>query len=51
MPSAERDCLHSPVSEPLESLLALVGCQPDRAAEFHASGLGALAAIIGTSAN
>src|SRR5262249_33245164 len=43
--------LHSAVSEPLEGLLALVGCQLDRAAEFHASGLGALAAIIGTSAN
>jgi hypothetical protein len=26
--------------------LALVGCQLDRAAEFHASGLGALAAIV-----
>ena len=43
--------LHSAVSEPLEGLLSLVGCQLDRAAEFHASGLGALAAIIGTSAN
>ena len=44
--------LHSPVSESLEGLLlALVGCQLDRAAEFHATGLGALAAIIGTSAN
>ena len=43
--------LHSAVSEPLESLLALVGCQLDRAAEFHALGLGALAAIISTSAN
>src|SRR5262245_14836930 len=38
--------LHSAVSEPLEGLLALVGCQFDRAAEFHASGLGALAAIV-----
>src|SRR5262249_4876436 len=37
--------LHSAVSEPLEGLLALVGCQLDRAAEFHASGLGALAAL------
>jgi hypothetical protein len=43
--------LHSPVSQPLEGLSALVGCQLGRAAEFHASGLGALAAIIGTSAN
>src|SRR6516162_5108301 len=43
--------LHSAVSEPLEGLLSLVGCQLDRAAEFHATGLGALAAIIGTSAN
>jgi hypothetical protein len=38
--------LHSAVSEPLEGLLALVGCQLDRAAEFHASGLGALAATL-----
>src|SRR5215471_13425712 len=43
--------LHSAVSEPLESLLALVGCQLDRAAEFHASGLGALAAIVCSGAD
>jgi hypothetical protein len=43
--------LRSPVSEPLEGLLALVECQLDRAAEFHPSGLPAPAAVIGTSAN
>src|SRR5262249_39635314 len=43
--------LHSALREPLESLLALVGCQLDRAAEFHASGLGALAAIVCSGAD
>src|SRR5215831_14908754 len=38
--------LHSAVSEPLEGLLALVGCQLDRAAEFHATGLRTLPAIV-----
>src|SRR5262249_4031644 len=48
---ARQISLRSAVSEPLGGLWAVVGCQVGRAAEFHASGLGAFAAIIGTSAN
>src|SRR5262245_34710527 len=43
--------LHSALRELLQHLSALVGRQLLRAAEFHAAGLGALAAVLGTRGN